>query len=102
MRRGSRNLHDAMVARLANSPLRNRFKANFNEETSHWEISFSRLSEDEFNLIFAIRLRLASTHWHLSGNSGHRTIRIIGLTGSQTRDFTRAVALRFRIKSTCL
>ena len=95
MKRESRNLHDAMVARLASSTLRNRFNVDFNEETSHWEISFNRLSEDEFNVIFAVRLRV-STNWHLGGNSGHRTIRIIGIPGSQARDFARAVAARFQ------
>jgi hypothetical protein len=96
MRRGSRNLYDAMVARLTRSTLRHRFDINFNEETLRWEISFNQLSEEEFNLIFLVRLRAASSRWRLGGNSGHRTIRIIGLTGGQARDFSRAVALRFR------
>ena len=45
MKRESRNLHDAMVARLASSTLRNRFNVDFNEaarfqgRTNHSEIS---------------------------------------------------------------
>src|SRR5260370_9152903 len=91
------NLHDAMVARLASSTLRNRFKVDLNEETSHWEISLSRLSEDEFKVIFAVRLRVASTNWRLVGNSGHTPVRITGLTSSQAPALARTVSLRFRI-----
>jgi hypothetical protein len=99
--RQSRNLHDAMVARLARSTLKDRFSVAFNAETSHWEISFNKLAEDDFNAIFGVPVRVASTNWDLgdSAEDGHRTIRLKNLTGSQARDFTRAVAMRFRIRT---
>jgi len=97
----SRNLRDAMVARFTRSTLRDRVSVDFNTETSHWEIGFSRLSEDEFNALFAVPFRLAPTTWELGdkSESGHRAIRIRGLTGSQARDFARAVAALFRIRT---
>jgi hypothetical protein len=96
--RQSSNLHDAMVARLARSTLKDRFSVAFNAETSHWEISFNKLAEDEFNVIIAVPVRLAPTNWDISDQSqtGYRDIRIRGLTGSLVRDFTRAVAVRFQ------
>ena len=95
----SRNLRDAMVARLASSTLRDRFSVDFNAETSHWEISFNKLSEAELNDIFAVPFRLVPD-WGLGHNSepGHRAIRIRGLIGSQAREFARAVTALFRIR----
>lgn len=91
------NLRNAMVAQLAGSTLRDRFTIEFNAETSHWEISVFNLSEDELNGLFAVPFRLAPTKWNLGVELDHRAIRIRGLTGSQARDFTRAVRARFRI-----
>jgi hypothetical protein len=98
-----RNLHDALVTYLTSSTLKNRFTVGFNPETSHWVIGFEKLSETEFKDIFSVasRLGLDPTQWHVSGNSEERqrTIRIVGLTSTLARDFIRAVALRFKIRT---
>lgn len=98
-----RNLYDAIVAYLTSSILRDRSTVGFNPETSRWVISFEKLSESEFNDIFNVsyRLGLNPAQWDVSGNSEerHRTIRIVGLTSTQARDFARAVAARFQVRA---
>lgn len=101
MRRESRNLYDAMAARLARSTLRDRFSVAFNAETSHWEIGFNKLSKDEFKAILAVPVRVAPANWDFGGNAenGQRAIRIRGLTGSQARDFTGPWQCGFKIEN---
>ena len=95
-----RNLHDAIVAYLTSSTLRDRFTVGFNPETSRWVISIEKLSESEFNDTFNVssRLGLDPTQWDVGGISEerHRTIRIAGLASTQARDFARAVAAHFQ------
>jgi len=95
-----RNLHDAIEVRLAGSRLKDRFSVGFNPETSRWVISFEKLSQKEFNEISnaSSRLGLDPTQWDVGGNSKERrkTVRIVGLTTTNARDFARAVAVRFQ------
>jgi hypothetical protein len=103
MRQGEariRNLHDAIVARLQASKLRNRFSVGFNPETLRWVIGFQRLSDAEFDLISGVpsRFNSHSVQWDVAENSegGHKTIRVGGLTDTQAREFVSAVATRFK------
>jgi hypothetical protein len=99
MRHGSRNLHDVMVAILAKSLLKGRFSLELDPQTSHWDIGFNDLSEDEFRSIFPFAFRAGPIKWDL-GNSenSHKAIRVSYLTNTQSRDFARAVAARFQVK----
>jgi hypothetical protein len=95
-----RNLHDAIVARLRGSTLRDRFSVGFNPETLRWVISFQSLSDAEFDVISDMPFRLGSNsvQWDIAENSegGHKTLRVGRLTDTQAREFVSAVAARFR------
>ncbi len=95
-----RNLHDAIVARLRNSTLNDRFSLGFNPETLRWVISFQSLSDAESDAISGMPFRLGSNsvQWDAAENSegGHKTIRVGVLTDTQAREFVIAVAARFQ------
>jgi len=93
-------LHDAIVARLRSSILKNRFSLGFNPETIRWVLSFQSLSDGEFDVISGMPFRLGcnSVQWDVAESSegGHKTIRVGGLTDTQAREFVSAVAARFQ------
>jgi len=95
-----RTLHDAIVARLRNSLLKDRFTVGFNPETLRWVIGFQSLSDAEFDVISGMpfRLGLNSVRWDVAENAegGHKTILVEGLTDTQAREFVSAVATRFK------
>jgi hypothetical protein len=95
-----RTLHDAIVARLRNSLLRDRFSVGFNPETLRWVIGFQSLSVVEFDLISGMPFRLGSksVQWDVVENAegGRKTILVGGLSDTQAREFASAVATRFK------
>ena len=97
MRRGSSTLHEAMVARLAHSRLRDRFSIGLTPETLRWVISFNNLSEAEFSIILEVPAlqRSDSTQWDVGDEAG-KAIRVTNLTDTQAREFVSAVATRFK------
>jgi len=96
----SRNLRDAIVAVLAKSTLKNRFNLDLNLETAHWDIGFDNLSEDEFKAIFPLAFRAGPIQWDLGDSQNCRkAIRVFRLTNTRARDFARAVAKQFRVRT---
>jgi hypothetical protein len=96
-RRGSPTLHEAMVARLARTSLRDRFSIGLNPETLRWVISFENLSETEFNNVLEVPTlqRPESAQWDVGKEAG-KAIRVANLTDTQAREFVSAVATRFK------
>ncbi len=97
MKRGSSTLHEAMVARLARSALRDKFNIGLNPETLRWVISFNNLSETEFNTVLNVPAlqRSNSSQWDVGTEAG-KAIRVANLTDTQARELVSAVAMRFK------
>jgi len=95
-----RNLHDAIVARLEKSRLKNRFSVGFNQETLRWLLEFERLSDAELNTIRDLSVRVCPDRTRgnavAQADDEHKAVHMAGLTSTELRDFARAVAVHFR------
>jgi hypothetical protein len=93
------NLHDAIVARLESSRLKNRFSVGFNQETLRWILDFERLSDNELDAIFNLSFHVCSDRNQSSAavasDAEHRAVHMTGLTSTEVRDVARAVATQF-------
>lgn len=87
-----RNLHNAVELYLAGSRLKKRFSVGLNPTTLRWTISFEKLAPKEFTEISNVSSRFGLNQMD---KTRHKTILVIDLTSTQTRDFARAVAARF-------
>jgi hypothetical protein len=95
-----RNLHDAIVARLQSSRLKNRFSVGFNQETLRWILDFERLSDNELDAIYNLSFHVCSDRNYSSAavahsDAEHRAVHTTGLTSTEVRDLARAVATQF-------
>src|SRR5207302_8888378 len=95
-----RTLHDAIVARLRNSLLKDRFTVGFNPETLRWVIGFQSLCDAEFDVISGMpfRLGLNSFQWDVAENAegGDKTILVEGLKDTQEGEFDIGVWKRLQ------
>jgi hypothetical protein len=95
-----RNLHDAIIARLQRSRLKNRFSVGFNQETLRWLLEFESLAENELDGIFDLSVRVCSDRAEQGAaahsDEGHKAVYVSGLTSTEVRDLARAVARHFR------
>ena len=97
MNRRPRILHEAMVARLTRSTLKDRFSVGLNPETFRWAINQNSLSETELNTILDVPAiqKLESSQCDVVKEPG-KTIRIANLTDTHVREIVNAVATRFK------
>jgi hypothetical protein len=97
-----RNLHDAIVARLQGSRLKNRFSVGFNQETLRWLLEFESLAEDELDAIYDLSIRVCSDRAEQGAlahsDEEHKAVHVSGLTNTEVRDLARAVARQFRAR----